>query len=99
VPVVVVAPAPGIVVVLVLESSATPLLFRYVERVLSVCVPSGPVAFEVVVVLSVPASGATNTGGATVVVVVDCVDVDCAAAMPVINPSTAAVVSRSLVMR
>ena len=99
VPVVVVVPVPGVVLVRVVLSSATPLLFRYVERVLSVCVPSEPVAFVVVVVLSVPAGGATNTGGVTVVVVVDCDEVDCAEAIPVMRPSIAAVVSRSLVMR
>jgi hypothetical protein len=99
VPVVVVTPTPGFVVVLVEESSATPLVLRYVERVLSVCLPSAPTALLVVVVLSVPGAGAINTGGATVVVVVDWDDVDCAAAMPVINPSTVAVVKRSLVMR
>jgi hypothetical protein len=94
VPVVVVTPTPGFVVVLVEESSATPLVLRYVERVLSVCLPSAPTALLVVVVLSVPGAGAISAGGATVVVVVDC-----AAAMPVINPSTVAVVKRSLVMR
>ena len=94
---VVVTPTGGDVVVLVTVSSATPLLLRKVVRLVSVSLPSIPIDFSVVLVLSVPMGGATMPG--TTVVVVDCEDdVDCAAAMPVVNTSAAAPANRNLVM-
>jgi hypothetical protein len=93
--VVVTADGAGYVVVLVVESDATPLVLPYVVLEESVRVPSTPTDFSLDVVLNVPDGTAKGVGD--VVVVVCELDI-CAMATLVIRPSAAAPASRNFVM-